>query len=100
MPAAVEANLARYEQFRADPSKAVWHAVRRALVSHVMTEPRAAGALAALPWAAMAGAAVDLPPLELVSRALAGLAERGVVALDDSVWVALLPHEPPGPLAG
>jgi glyoxylase-like metal-dependent hydrolase (beta-lactamase superfamily II) len=100
VPAAVEANLARYEQFRAEPSKAVWHAVRRAVVSHVMTEPRDASALAALPWAAMAAAVVGLQPRELVSRALAGLSERGVVAWDGSVWIALPPHEAPGPLAG
>jgi glyoxylase-like metal-dependent hydrolase (beta-lactamase superfamily II) len=99
VPAAVEANLARYEQFRADPLKAVWHAVRRALVSHVMTEPRNARALASLPWAAMAASAVSLDPLALVERALGGLAERGAVVLDGAVWVCLLPHELPGPLA-
>ena len=56
VPAAVAANLERYERFREDPSRAVWHAVRRALVSHLMIEPRDAAALAALPWVPIAAA--------------------------------------------
>ena len=39
VPAAVAANLERYARFREDPSRAVWHAVRRALVSHLMIAP-------------------------------------------------------------
>ena len=31
VPAAVADNLERYARFREDPSRAVWHAVRRAL---------------------------------------------------------------------
>ena len=48
VPAAVAATLERYARFREDPSRAVWHAVRRALVSHLMIAPRDAAALAAL----------------------------------------------------
>ena len=42
VPAAVAANLERYERFREDPSRAVWHAIRRATVTHLMIEPRSA----------------------------------------------------------
>ena len=79
VPAAVTANLERYERFRAEPSRAVWHAVRRALVSHLMIEPRPAGALAALPWASSAASAVAVEPLA-ARRARArrpGRARRG-----------------------
>jgi glyoxylase-like metal-dependent hydrolase (beta-lactamase superfamily II) len=44
VPAAVERTLARYERFRADPERGVWHAVRRAVVSHAMTAPQTAAA--------------------------------------------------------
>ena len=40
VPAAVADNLERYARFREDPSRAVWHAVRRATVSHLMIAPR------------------------------------------------------------
>lgn len=93
VPAAVAANLERYERFRERPSRAVWHAVRRALVSHLMIAPRTAAALAALPWA-IAAASVGLEPLELVERALAGLAERGVVVSDGGTYDTTVPHEP------
>ena len=82
VPAAVAANLERYARFREDPSRAVWHAVRRATVSHLMIAPRTAASLAALPWVPMAAAAVDLSPLALVERVLDGLGERGVVVRD------------------
>ena len=67
VPAAVDANLERYARFREDPSRAVWHAVRRATVSHLMIAPRSAASLATLPWVPMAAAAVDLAPLALVA---------------------------------
>jgi glyoxylase-like metal-dependent hydrolase (beta-lactamase superfamily II) len=82
VPAAVADNLERYARFREDPSRAVWHATRRALVSHLMIRPRDARALAALPWVAPAAQAVSLTPAELVERTLGGLAERGVVVRD------------------
>jgi glyoxylase-like metal-dependent hydrolase (beta-lactamase superfamily II) len=93
VPAAVDATLERYERFRAEPERAVWHAVRRALVSHLMIEPRPAVALAALPWAPIAAAAVDLTPLDVVQRALRGLAERGVVVENAGTFATTLPHE-------
>lgn len=94
VPAAVAANLERYERFRAEPERAVWHAVRRALVSHLMIEPRDAAALAALPWAPVAGAALDLVPRTVVERALGGLAERGVVVRDGDAYDVAVPREP------
>jgi glyoxylase-like metal-dependent hydrolase (beta-lactamase superfamily II) len=96
VPAAVADNLARYERFRADPSRAVWHAARRALVSHLMIEPRDAAALAALPWAAPAAEAVGLTPAELIERTLAGLAERGVVVRDGERFDVTVPYEARG----
>jgi glyoxylase-like metal-dependent hydrolase (beta-lactamase superfamily II) len=99
VPAAVAANLERYERFRAEPARAVWHAVRRALVSHLMIEPRPAASLAALPWAASAASAVDLQPLALIEQALAALEERGVVVRDGAVFDTTVPHEERGPLA-
>jgi glyoxylase-like metal-dependent hydrolase (beta-lactamase superfamily II) len=95
VPAAVALNLERYERFRAEPSRAVWHATRRAIVSHLMIEPRPARALAALPWAPIAAAAVDLEPLALVERAVAGLVERGVLVRDGEVFATTLEHEEP-----
>jgi glyoxylase-like metal-dependent hydrolase (beta-lactamase superfamily II) len=96
VPAAVAANLERYERFRADPSRAVWHAVRRALVSHLMIRPRGAAALAALPWVPEAARAVALAPPELIERALAGLAERGVVVRDGETYDVTVPYEARG----
>lgn len=93
VPAAVAANLERYERFRSDPSRAVWHAVRRALVSLLMIEPRGAAALAALPWAPIAAGALDLTPLEVVERTLAGLCERGVVVRDGGTFDVTVPYE-------
>jgi hypothetical protein len=94
VPAAVAANLERYERFRERRSRAVWHAVRRALVSHLMIAPRTVAALAALPWAPIAAASVGLEPLELVERALAELAERGVMVSDGGTYDTTVPHEP------
>ena len=91
--AAVAATLERYERFRAEPSRAAWHATRRALVSHLMIEPRSAATLAQLPWVPIAGAALDLPPLAVVERALAALAERGAVTRDGDVFSTTVPHE-------
>jgi hydroxyacylglutathione hydrolase len=99
VPAAVAANLERYARFREQPSRAVWHAVRRALISHLMIEPRSAATLAALPWAPIAAAAVDLAPLTLVEQALRSLAERGAVVRDGGVFDTTIAHEPRGPLA-
>jgi glyoxylase-like metal-dependent hydrolase (beta-lactamase superfamily II) len=95
VPAAVAANLERYERFRAEPARAVWHAVRRAIVSHLMIEPRPARALAALPWAPISAAALGVEPLWLVERALAEFGERGVVVRDGDVFRTTLPHEEP-----
>jgi glyoxylase-like metal-dependent hydrolase (beta-lactamase superfamily II) len=96
VPAAVADNLARYERFRADPSRAVWHAARRALVSHLMIEPRGAAALEALPWARPAADAVSLTPAQLIERTLGGLAERGVVVRDGDRYDVTVPYEARG----
>jgi hypothetical protein len=96
VPAAVADSLARYERFRAEPSRAVWHAARRALVSHLMIEPRDAAALAALPWVDLAARAVSLTPRELIERTLAGLAERGVVVRDGDRYDVTVPYEARG----
>ncbi len=93
VPAAVSATLERYERFRAEPERAVWHAVRRAVVSHLMIEPRSAETLAALPWAPVAADAVGLTPLAVVQRALGGLAERGVVVENAGTFATTLPHD-------
>jgi glyoxylase-like metal-dependent hydrolase (beta-lactamase superfamily II) len=93
VPAAVAANLERYARFREDPTRAVWHAARRALVSHLMIAPRGPAALAALPWVRPAATAVSLEPLELVERTLAGLAERGVVVFDGGTCDVTVPFE-------
>jgi glyoxylase-like metal-dependent hydrolase (beta-lactamase superfamily II) len=100
VPAAVRRTLARYDQFRAAPDKAVWHAVRRAIVSHVMTAPITAPSLAAMPWAGGAAGALGLDTTAMIEEALAGLAERGAVhAIADGAYETRLPHEPRGPLA-
>ena len=83
----------RYERFRDEPARAVWHAVRRALVSHLMIGPLTAAQLAALPWAPVAAAALGESPRAIVDRALAGLEQRGVVARGVPEWVTTLPHE-------
>jgi glyoxylase-like metal-dependent hydrolase (beta-lactamase superfamily II) len=93
VPAAVEFTLRRYEQFAAEPERAVWHAVRRALVSHLMIRPLTAAQLAALPWAPVAAEALGESPRAIVDRALAGLEQRGVVAGGVPEWVTTLPHE-------
>jgi glyoxylase-like metal-dependent hydrolase (beta-lactamase superfamily II) len=94
--AAVEANLERYARFREDPSRAVWHAARRALVSHLMIRPQDAAELAALPWAPEAAHAVSLTPLALIERTLAGLAERGIVVRNGAVYDVTVPYEARG----
>jgi hydroxyacylglutathione hydrolase len=93
--AAVERTLARYEQFRATPSKAVWHAVRRAVVSHVMTAPVSTAELTSMPWARAAAALVGD---DVVDEALRGLEERGAVRREGELWETSLEHEPRGPL--
>lgn len=93
VPNAVEFTLRRYEQFAAQPHRAVWHAVRRALVSHLMIAPRTAGQLADLPWAPIAAEALGENALAIVDVALYGLEERGVVARAGSAWRTTLPHE-------
>jgi glyoxylase-like metal-dependent hydrolase (beta-lactamase superfamily II) len=99
VPAAVAANLERYARFREEPARAVWHAVRRALVSHLMIQPLTASALSALPWVPIAATALDLTPLDLVERTLAGLAERGVVVSDGGTYDVTVPYEAREPQA-
>jgi glyoxylase-like metal-dependent hydrolase (beta-lactamase superfamily II) len=96
VPAAVADNLERYARFREEPARAVWHAARRATISHLMIAPRTAAALAALPWAPIAAAALGIAPLDLVRRVLDGLAERGAVVRDrdGDVFDTTVPHEP------
>jgi glyoxylase-like metal-dependent hydrolase (beta-lactamase superfamily II) len=94
VPAAVALNFERYARFREDPARAVSHAVRRALIAHLMTAPRSAEALAALPWAPIAAAALDAEPLALVQRTLAAFAERGLVERDGDQFRTTLAHEP------
>jgi glyoxylase-like metal-dependent hydrolase (beta-lactamase superfamily II) len=93
VPAAVAANLERYERFRAEPARAAWHATRRALVSHLMIQPQTAAQLAALPWVPIAGTALDLAPLAVVERALAALGERGAVTRDGDTFLTTVPHD-------
>ncbi|RKQ87239.1 glyoxylase-like metal-dependent hydrolase (beta-lactamase superfamily II) [Solirubrobacter pauli] len=93
VPAAVDFTLRRYDTFAAQPHKAVWHAIRRALVSHLMIEPRSAEALADLPWAPVAAEALGENARAIVDVALYGLEERGVVARRGETWVTTLPHE-------
>lgn len=93
VPAAVAMTLERYERFRAEPSRAVWHAVRRALISHLMIAPRTATAMAALPWPAVAADTLALTPLEVVERAADALAERGAVVRDGDTLVTTVVHE-------
>jgi hydroxyacylglutathione hydrolase len=100
VPAAVDATLERYARFREDPPRAVWHAARRALVSHLMIEPRPAPALAALPWAPIAAQAVSLTAPELIERVLDGLIERGVVVRDGGVFDTTVAHEAREPQPG
>jgi glyoxylase-like metal-dependent hydrolase (beta-lactamase superfamily II) len=93
VPAAVAATLERYERFRAEPARSVWHAVRRAIVSHLMIQPRSAPELAALPWAPVAARALGVLPGDVVVRALGALAERGVVSSERGVFTTTVPHE-------
>ena len=96
VPAAVAANLERYARFREDPSRAVWHAVRRALVSHLMIGRATPPRWPPLPWVPSAAQAVSLAPLALVERTLAGLAERGVVVRDGDTYDVTVPYEARG----
>ncbi len=98
VPAAVERTLARYAQFAADPERAVWHAVRRAVISHLMTRPSSPARLAAMPWVRAAAARLGTSPDALIAGALAGLRERGAVVARNGVHATTLPHETPGPL--
>lgn len=93
VPAAVDFTLRRYEAFAAQPHKAVWHALRRALVSHLMTQPLTGEQLADLPWAPVAAEVLGENERAIVDAALFGLEERGVVARRGSAWVTTLPHE-------
>lgn len=93
VPAAVELTLRRYDAFAAQPHKAVWHAIRRALVSHLMIEPRSGEALADLPWAPVAAEALGENARAIVDVALYGLEERGVVVRRGTSWATTLPHE-------
>jgi glyoxylase-like metal-dependent hydrolase (beta-lactamase superfamily II) len=93
VPAAVDRTLERYEHFRTDPSRAVWHAVRRALISHLMIRPRTPAALAALLWPTVAAVALGLTPLEVIERAAGALAERGAVIHDGDTLVTTVAHE-------
>jgi hydroxyacylglutathione hydrolase len=98
VPAAVRRTLARYEQFRAAPEKAVWHAVRRAVVSHVMTGPIAPAELSAMPWARGAASVLGTSAEDLIATALEGLEDRGAVRRQDGRYDTRLEHEPRGPL--
>jgi hypothetical protein len=91
VPAAVERTLARYEACRDAPEKAVWHAVRRAVVSHAMTRPMAAAEPAAMPWAAGAAEALDTSAAELVEAAPAGLEDRGALRRADGRYDSRCP---------
>ena len=91
VPAAVERTLRRYEEFRAEPQKAVRHALRRAIVSHVMVRPVSAGELKAMPWARAHDGLVD--------EAIEALTARGAIHREGEVYETRLPHEPRGPLA-
>jgi len=92
VPAAVRRTLERYEQFRAAPEKAIQHAVRRALVSHVVTAPVTTAELAAMPWGRAAG-------VDAIEEALRALEARGAVRREGDHWETDLEHEPRGPLA-
>lgn len=93
VPAAVELTLRRYAEFEARPERAVWHAVRRALVSHLMIRPLSGAQLADLPWAPIAAEALSEDARAIVDVALYGLEERGVVARSEAGWITTLPHE-------
>ncbi|MDA0180183.1 MBL fold metallo-hydrolase [Solirubrobacter phytolaccae] len=93
VPGTVELTLRRYAQFEKHPEKAVWHAIRRALVSHLMITPLTGEQLADLPWAPIAAQALDEHERAIVDVALYGLEERGVVARRGDLWVTTLPHE-------
>jgi glyoxylase-like metal-dependent hydrolase (beta-lactamase superfamily II) len=93
VPVAVAATLERYARFREAPERAVWHAVRRALVSHLMIRPLTAEALAALPWVPIAATALELTPHAVIERTVAGLAERGVVVSDGGTFDVTVPYE-------
>ena len=93
VPHAIERTLERYERFRSDPHGAIWHAVRRALVSHLMIAPRTPAALAALPWAQLAADPLGLEALDMIERVADGLSERGTVVRDGDTLVTTLVHE-------
>lgn len=100
VPAALALARERYAGFAAEPERAVWHAVRRATVAHLMTCPRSPAELAALPWAGAAADALGLTAAALIARALAGLRERGVVVpADGGRCDTTVPHERRGPPA-
>jgi glyoxylase-like metal-dependent hydrolase (beta-lactamase superfamily II) len=100
VPAALALARERYAAFAAEPERAVWHAVRRATVSHLMIAARAPSELAALPWARAAADALGLTADALVARALAGLRERGAVApAAGGRYETTVPHERRGPPA-
>ena len=69
-----------------------WHAVRRALVSHLMIRPLTAAQLAELPWAPVAAEALGESPGRSSTVRWPG-SQRGVVAGGVPSWVTTLPHE-------
>jgi glyoxylase-like metal-dependent hydrolase (beta-lactamase superfamily II) len=100
VPAALALARERYAAFAAAPERAVWHAVRRATVSHLMIAPLTPGELVAMPWAGAAADALGLAADALVARSLAGLRERGaVVPADAGRYETTVPHERRGPPA-
>ena len=64
-----------------------------------MIQPLTASALSVLPWVPIAATALDLTPLHLVERTLAGLAERGVVVSDGGTYDVTVPYEAREPQA-
>jgi hypothetical protein len=100
VPAALALARERYAAFAAEPERAVWHAVRRATVSHLMIAPLAAAELAALPWASAAADALGLTAEALIARSLAGLRERrAVVPAAAGRYETTVQHELRGPPA-
>lgn len=102
VPAAVERTLARYARWRDDPEQAVWHFVRRVVVSGAVVAPvRAddpAASFATTGWLAEVAAATGQEQTALIEDLIAGFVERGVLRGDGDLVVPAIEHEPPGPL--
>lgn len=102
VPAAVEATIARYEDWRRRPERRAGHAARRVVASWVLlSDPRptpeeAVAHLAGVPILRLAAAALASDPIATVRATLDQLLGSGALAVVDGRLEATFPHERAG----